>query len=106
MRYLLLLLVPVFIHCDPPTPPESRGDKLAKGLCGCTEQLISLNQEAEKAPDSLAFRKISLEFEKAHACATGLGIQSGDQAALELALNRLCPALAAHKDLLPELLRQ
>ena len=106
MRYLLFGIIITFFACEAPVPPEPRGDKLAKSLCGCTAQLITLNQQAATATDSLSFRNIATEFEKARACAAGLGIKPNDRAALELALTTHCPALAAHKDLLPELLGQ
>jgi hypothetical protein len=101
MRYIILLLV---LGCFACASPESRADKLAKSLCGCTTQLLTLNQQAQTGSDSLSFRKIGAEFEKAKACAAKLGIKPEDRASLELALKTQCPALAGFVDLLPELL--
>jgi len=106
MRYLLFLFAFVCFSCAPPSPPESREDKLAKSLCGCTTQLLALNQQAASASDSLAFRNIAAEFEKARACASKLGIKPADSTVLELALKAHCPALAEHSDFLSELLGQ
>lgn len=105
MRYLVLLMVTACFSCASPAPPESRGDKLAKSLCGCTAQLQALNEQAASNSDSLAFRNIAIEFEKAQACAAGLGIKPEDRAALEIALITHCPALVSHEDLLSELLQ-
>ena len=106
MRYLLFTITIAFFSCGSPGVPEPRGDKLAKALCGCTAQLLALNQAAQSAADSLAFRNIADEFEKARSCAANQGIQPDDRAALELALTTHCPALAAYPDLLSVLLGQ
>ncbi|MFN0216104.1 MAG: hypothetical protein ACKVT2_17735 [Saprospiraceae bacterium] len=92
--------------CGSPTVSEPRGDKLARVLCECSAPLLALNKAAQSAPDSLAFRNIAVEFEKARSCAARLGIQPEDRIALDLALNSRCPALAAYPDLLAELLGQ
>ncbi len=104
MRYFYFFVVIAFFSCGAPVIPESRVDKLAKGLCGCTEQLLALNKQAESASDSLAFRNIATEFAKVRACTSNLGILPEDRAALELALATKCPGLAAHPDFLAELL--
>ena len=104
MRYLLFLLSIACISCENPVPPESREVKLAKSLCGCTAQLLALNQQAESSADSLVFRKIAVEFEKARKCAASLGIQPADRSGLDLALIRECPRLVASEDFLSELL--
>lgn len=106
MRYLFFLFAFAFFSCEAPAPPESREDKMAKSLCGCTAQLLALNKQAASASDSLAFRNIAAEFEKARACATKLGINPADSTALELALKAHCPALSEHSDFLSELLGQ
>ena len=106
MRYLLFLFAIAFFSCQAPAPPESREDKMAKSLCGCTTHLLALNQQAASVPDSLAFRNIAQEFEKALACATNLGIKPTDSISLKLSLKTHCPALAEHTDLLSELLGQ
>ncbi|MDO8365895.1 MAG: hypothetical protein Q7T20_03790 [Saprospiraceae bacterium] len=106
MRLFPIFLLITFFACESPASPETRGDKLAKSLCGCTTQLLALNQRAESASDSLAFRNIATEFEKARACATKLGIKPADKISLELALKANCPALAEHSDFLSELLGQ
>lgn len=104
MRSLLGLVAVILYSCSSPALPESRGDKLAKSLCDCSEQLMALNQQAEKSSDSLSFRNIATAFEKTRACAAKLGIKAEDTTALRLALATQCPALAAHPDILPELL--
>ncbi|MFN0034195.1 MAG: hypothetical protein ACKVUS_03950 [Saprospiraceae bacterium] len=106
MRSLVFFFATALFSCGNPVaaPPESRGDKMAKSLCGCTAALLALNQQAESASDSLAFRNIAAEFEKARACAATLGFQPDDRAALETTLQTHCPALAAQQDLLLELL--
>ena len=106
MRKLLFLIVLAGFSCVEPTPPESRGDKLAKSLCSCTDQLLSLNKQAQTASDSLAFRIIAEEFEKTRKCVSSLGLKPEDRAGLELALSTHCPSLAEQKDLLSELLGQ
>ena len=106
MKYLLFLIVLVGFSCENPAPPESRPDKLAKSLCGCTSNLFALNQQAQSASDSLAFRNIATEFEKTRECVKKLDIQPEDRAALELSLKNICPALGAQQDLLIELLGQ
>ncbi|MBC7775981.1 MAG: hypothetical protein H7246_11150 [Phycisphaerae bacterium] len=106
MRLIQLFLLIAFFACETPAPPESRGDKLAKSLCGCTIQLLALNKQAESASDSLAFRNIADEFEKARACAIKLGIKPADSPALELALKTHCPVLVENQGILPELLKQ
>ncbi len=106
MRYLLFLLAIACSSCEAPAPPESRGDKLAKSLCGCTTQLLALNKQAESGSDSLAFRNIAEEFEKARTCAAKLGIKPADSTALVLALKTHCPALVENQDILSELLKQ
>ena len=104
MRRLLFGLLLVALSCAPPAPPESKSDKLATSLCGCTTQLLALNQKAQTEADSLAFRNIAAAFEKARECASRLGIKPEDRSALELALGLKCPTLAANKELLIELL--
>ncbi len=84
--------------------PESRGDKLAKSLCGCTGQLMELNKQAEMGADSLAFQNIAAEFAKARLCASKLGVTPEDSLILRLALKEHCPTLAGHVEFLPELL--
>jgi len=106
MKYILFLIVLVGFSCENPAPPESRPDKLAKSLCGCTTALLALNQQAQSASDSLAFRNIAAEFEKTRACVKKLDIQPDERAALELSLKNLCPALETQQDLLTELLGQ
>lgn len=101
---LLILSISLFACENPPTISESRGEKLAKSLCGCSAQLLNLNKQAEAASDSLAFRNIAAEFEKARACAIRLGIKPDDRAILETTLQARCPALAAQTELLSELL--
>ncbi len=106
MRYLLFLIAIACFSCEAPAPPESRGDKLAKSLCSCTDQLLSLNKLAQTASDSLSFRNVADEFEKARKCVSNLGIKPEERATLELALNTHCPLLAAQENLLSELLGQ
>lgn len=104
MRYFLFLFATLCFSCEAPAPPESSGDKLAKSLCACTAQLLALNQQAQTANDSLSFRNIATEFEKARDCVAGLDIKAENKAGLELALVTKCPNLAANKDLLLELI--
>ncbi|MFN0174780.1 MAG: hypothetical protein ACKVU0_09055 [Saprospiraceae bacterium] len=106
MRYLLFLFVFTGFSCGEAAPPESRGDKLAKSLCRCTDQLLSLNKQAQTASDSLAFRNIATEFEKVRKCVSSLGLKPEDRAGLELSLSTHCPPLAEQQDLLSELLGQ
>jgi hypothetical protein len=106
MKYLLFLMVLVGFSCENPAPPESRPDKLAKSLCGCTTALLALNQQAQSASDSLAFRNIAAEFEKTRECVDKIGVQPDDRAALGRSLKNICPELEAQQDLLTELLGQ
>lgn len=106
MRNFLFLFVLACSACEAPPPPESRGDKLAKSLCGCTSQLLALNKQAEAAPDSLAFRNMADAFEKARACAVQLGIKPADSTLLDIALKTQCPMLSANQGILTELLKQ
>lgn len=106
MRYFSFLILLSLIACESAAPPEARGDKLAKSLCDCTNELLALNKQAQTASDSLAFRNIAAEFDKVRTCTAKLGIKPDDRAALELALTTHCPALAAQQELLLELLGQ
>lgn len=94
----------MLFSCEPVAVPESRGDKLAKSLCGCTTALLDLNERAQTSSDSLAFRNIATEFEKTRACVSQLGIKTEDRAALGTGLTAHCPELAKHTELLTELL--
>lgn len=104
MRYWILSIAMLFLACENPAPPEGRVDKLAKSLCGCTEQLLALNQPEQATMDSLFFRKIEAEFEKARDCAGALEVRPEDRPALETALKAKCPVLALNQDLLTELI--
>lgn len=106
MRHFLFLILLSLFACESAAPPEARGDKLAKSLCACTNELLVLNQQAQTSSDSLAFRNIAAEFEKARACTAKLGVKPEDRAALDIALNTHCPALASQSELLLELLGQ
>lgn len=106
MRFLLLVSILICFACENAAPPEARADKLAKSLCNCTNALFELNKQAQSGSDSLAFRKIEQEFVKAKNCTVALGIKPEEKAAMEVALQTLCPTLATQKDLLQELLTQ
>lgn len=104
MIRLLFLFIPLLCFaCQNPAPVESRADKLAKSVCGCTEELLRLNKQAETDRDSLAFRNIANAFEKARTCVHSIGIKPEERESLNRSLDVLCPDLAAHKDILPEL---
>lgn len=106
MRYFLFLLAVTFCSCGEPIPIESRSEKLAKSLCDCTAQLITLNEAAQNTPDSLAFRNIATAFEKTKDCVSGLEIKPEDRAGIESVMDKKCPKLSSQKELLIELLGQ
>jgi hypothetical protein len=86
------------------TPPESRADRIATGICGCTEQLLNLNKQAATSTDSIDFEGIQQEFEKARACIVEQRMKPEDMAPVQKSLEVKCPALAAEAELLGELL--
>jgi hypothetical protein len=104
MRYLLFLWILSCFACDPPVKPLSETEQMAKSLCACTEQLLALNQQTQTSSDSLAFRQIAEEYEKARACIQKIGLPQTSLTTLEPTLSTHCPALATQKDLLTELL--
>lgn len=91
--------------CDSqPAVQEPRADQLAKALCACSTPLLLLNQKHQTKSDSLAFREIFLEYEKARACVAALGIKPDDRPALDASMAVHCPGLVAQPELFRELL--
>jgi hypothetical protein len=104
MRLPFFFLILSCFACDAPVKPLSETEQMAKSLCACTERLLALNQQTQSSSDSLAFRQIAEEYEKARACIQKIGLPQTGLATLEPTLNTHCPALASQKDLLTELL--
>lgn len=92
-----------WVACENPPMPETPTEKLANSLCNCTENLLNLNEGAQKSPDSLLFRKIALAFEQSKKCVLKIGISPADQISVESVLPQKCPRLAQEKALLFEL---
>lgn len=107
MRYCLFLLILGLSACnETPKPQEPRPEMLAKSLCNSTHALLELNRQAASDGDSLSFRKIATEFEKARQSALALKVKPDERAALSESLKKLCPDLAKEEALLEELLAQ
>lgn len=94
-------------------PPESHADKVASAYCGCTLQLVALNQKAQAAASDTSqvidFQTMQAEYEKAKECAATLVTRFGklnpaEIAEVEKSLTLKCPDLAAQRDLLRELM--
>lgn len=107
----LRLFFAVFIltgsSCEPPSAPahaEPAADKAAKALCSCTEALLAENAKAQESPDSMAFVNLARAFEDAKKCSLGIQMDQSARGQLPTALQAHCPQLAAHADLVEELL--
>lgn len=104
--FLAILLAMIAGCGQTPEVPEQRADKLAKSLCQCTEDLLSLNKKAENTLDSLAFQRIAQAYDKARTCTNSLGIKKEEKPELETALKSYCPELIKYPELLEELINQ
>ena len=106
MRFLFFIAMIFMISCGDPVATESRADKLAKSICGCTTALLELNKPGQASADSLAFRNIATAYDKTKACVAALGIKPEDREALTVLLPIKCPELAQHEGLVTELLAE
>ena len=102
----ILLLLGISACGETAKPQAPRPEMLARALCNCSAPLLELNRQAATNSDSLAFRKIAAEFDKARRSVQALNIKPEEQAELSQALKQLCPDLAREENLLTELLAQ
>lgn len=102
-----IVIVTLALSCKdtPKVQVQKPEERLAKSLCDCTQELFMLNQRAERNADSLAFRAVAAEYEKARACALSLGVKPADRPAVDAAIFLFCPTLASDKSFLDELLK-
>lgn len=105
MRTLFFLAFCLFFSCQN-QPAETRADKIAKGVCGCTARLLEMNKQAANTTDSIDFDGIQAEFNKAKACIDQQRMKPEDVAEVKKSLALKCPELAKEEDLLQELLGQ
>lgn len=105
MRSLLFLSLICLFSCQN-QPAESRADKIAKSVCGCTAHLLELNKQAANSKDSIDFAGIQAEFEKTKTCIANQRMKPEDVAEVKKSLLLKCPDLAKEEDLLQELMGQ
>ena len=104
MRILLcLLLVGSFFSCQD-TVAEKQSDKHAKAICSCAAQLMDLNKQAAQPGGKIDFEGIQAAFENTKNCIARQKIHPEAIPEVEQALGKLCPELAAEKELLDELI--
>ena len=84
--------------------PEARSEKIAKGICDCSAQLMQMNKEAANAQGPIDFEGIEAAFAKTKACIAKQRMKPEDRQEVEKALALKCPELAAENELLQELI--
>ena len=103
MRFgVLLLFICVFFSCQD-KPSETRSEKIAKGICACSSQLLQLNKQAANSQGAIDFEAIQTEFANTKVCIAKQHIKPEDRAEVEKQLLVQCPELAAETELLQEL---
>lgn len=105
MRVLLIFALILLYSCQN-HPAETRADKIAKGICGCTARLLEMNKQAAGTKDSIDFEAIQAEFEKTKACISDQHMKPEDFGDVKKSLAMMCPELAKEEDLLQELMGQ
>jgi hypothetical protein len=104
MRFItVFLLTYCFYSCENP-PSETRAERIAKGICDCSTQLLNLNKQAANASGNIDFEAIQAEFGKARACIVNQRMKPEDLPEVQKALTVKCPELAAEAEMLGELL--
>jgi hypothetical protein len=107
LRLFFAVFILTCISCETPSAPvnaEPAADKAAKALCSCTEALLAENANAQASLDSMAFVNLARAFEDAKKCSLGIQMDQTTRGQLPAALQTHCPKLAAHADLVEELL--
>ncbi len=103
LRFFISILLLMILACGEAAPKETRADRIAKGLCDCTSNLLDINKQAVAA-DSIDFEGIQTAFNKTKACIINQRLKADDLPEVEKVLGLHCPALAAEAELLEELL--
>jgi hypothetical protein len=100
-----LMFVCFLLSCQNP-PAETRAERIANGICGCSTSLMNLNKQAANASGSIDFEGIQAEFEKTRACIVNQHMKPEDLPEVQNALLIKCPELAKETELLGELLQK
>ena len=98
-----LLLLFALLACND-TATENRPEKIALAYCGCTADLLALNQQAETMLRDTAhqvgyFKQLEAENTKAMECAATIvgkygKIKGTEMVQIKSCLHRVCPALS------------
>jgi hypothetical protein len=99
----LLLLLLSFFACQT-QQQETRVERMAKSICGCSSELLHLNKLAAGTTDDIDFEGIQTAFEKTKSCIANQRMKPEDISTVRKTLEIQCPELAAEKNLLDELL--